>query len=92
MLSLLGRRMLAGGGFWDPAYGRVGGDASVVAALFLDGEGNQYLHRIAYLTADPNLGDDPATQQCRAVATLGLDRRVGSLARGGRGRHRRAGL
>ena len=68
ILSLLGRRLLAGGGFWDPAYGRVGGDASVVAALFMDGEGNQYLHRIAYLTVDPNLVDDPATQQCRAVA------------------------
>ena len=70
VLSLLGRRLLSGGGFWDPAYGRLGGDASVLAALFADGEGNQYLHRLVYLLADPNRADDPATQQCRAVASV----------------------
>lgn len=70
VLSLLGKRMLSGSGFWDPAYGRLGGDASVVAALFADGEGNQYLHRLLYLRADPNREEDPATQQCRAVAGL----------------------
>lgn len=70
VLSLLGRRMLSGGGFWDPAYGRIGGDSSVLAALFADGEGNQYLHRLLYLRTDPNAQDDPATQQCKAVASL----------------------
>lgn len=70
VLSLLGRRLLSGGGFWDPAYGRLGGDASVLAALFADGEGRHYLHRLIYLTVDPNRPEDPATQQCRAVATI----------------------
>ncbi|WP_043338452.1 phage terminase large subunit [Belnapia moabensis] len=70
-LSLLGRRLASGGGFWDPAYGRPGaGDASVLAATYADGEGNHYLHRLAYLTHDPDSQVDPATQQCRAVARL----------------------
>lgn len=79
VLSLLGRRMLSGGGFWDPAYGRLDGDASVVAALFADGEGNHYLHRLLYLRADPNRAEDPATQQCRAVAALAATLRLPAL-------------
>jgi hypothetical protein len=68
-LSLLGRRLLSGGGFWDPAYGRPGvGDASVLACVYVDGESNSYLHRLAYLTHDPDSATDPATQQCQAVA------------------------
>lgn len=71
VLSLLGRRMVSGGGFWDPAYGRPGrGDGSVLAACFADAEGNHYLHRLAYLTHDPDSPEDPATQQCRQVARL----------------------
>lgn len=70
-LSLLGRRLLSGCGFWDPAYGRPGtGDASVLAATYADGDGNHYLHRLAYLAHDPDSAVDPATQQCRAVAAL----------------------
>jgi hypothetical protein len=71
VLSLLGRRLHSGGGFWDPAYGRPGvGDASVLAGTYVDGEGNHYLHRIAYLTHDPDAAEDPATQQCRQVARI----------------------
>jgi hypothetical protein len=72
VLTLLGRRLVSGGGFWDPAYGRAGGggDASVLAAVYADGEGNRYLHRLAYLAHDPDRPEDPATQQCRAVAAI----------------------
>ncbi|MBX6375660.1 MAG: phage terminase large subunit, partial [Acetobacteraceae bacterium] len=71
VLTLMGRRLVSGGGFWDPAYGRPGaGDASVLAAIYADGEGNHYLHRLAYLTHDPDRPEDPATQQCRAVAAI----------------------
>jgi len=74
VLTLLGHRIVSGGGWWDPAYGRPGsGDASVVAATYVDGEGQHYLHRLAYLLHDPNAADDPATQQCRAVAALAKD-------------------
>jgi hypothetical protein len=69
VLSLLGQRLVSGGGFWDPAYGRPG-DASVLAACYADAEGNHYLHRVAYLAHDPEARDDPATQQCHAVAAI----------------------
>ncbi|WP_338664029.1 phage terminase large subunit [Pararoseomonas sp. SCSIO 73927] len=74
VLSLLGRRLVSGGGYWDPAYGREGkGDSSVLAATFCDGEGNHYLHRLAYITQDPEAQPDPATQQCRRVAQIAKD-------------------
>lgn len=75
VLRLLGRRLVSGGGFWDPAFGRPsGGDSSVVAVTYADDQGHQYAHRIAYLTHDPdNAAVDPATQQCRAVAALARD-------------------
>ena len=50
MLSIDGRRMVSATGWWDPAYGAPGrGDASVVAAVFVDGEGGYWLHGIRYL-------------------------------------------
>lgn len=73
-LTLLGRRLLSGGGFWDPAYGKPGGgDGSVLAAVYVDGENNSYLHRLAWLTHDPDSRVDPATQQCQAVAAIARD-------------------
>ena len=42
----------------------------MLAATYADGEGNHYLHRLAYLAHDPDSPVDPATQQCRAVAAL----------------------
>ena len=74
VLSLLGKRMASGGGFWDPAYGRPGaGDSSVLACAYADAEGNHYLHRVAYLTHEPDAEPDPATQQCRDVARIARD-------------------
>lgn len=72
VLTLLGHRLVSGGGFWDPAYGRPGiGDGSVLAACFADAEGNHYLHRLHWVTHDPEVTDpDPATQQCRQVAGI----------------------
>lgn len=70
VLTLLGRQLVSGGGFWDPAYGRPGADSSVLAATYADNDGNHFLHRLAYLTVNPNLTEDPATQQCQAVARI----------------------
>jgi hypothetical protein len=71
VLTLLGHRLVSGGGFWDPAYGRPGaGDASVLACCFADGDGRAFLHRLAYLTHDPAAALDPATQQCRRAAAI----------------------
>ena len=70
-LWLLGRRMLSGGGFWDPSFGRIDrGDGSVLAAIYTDGDGGHYLHRLAWITQRADAADDPATQQCRQVAGL----------------------
>ena len=71
VLTLMGRQMVSGGGWWDPAFGRPGvGDASVLACTYADAEGRHYLHRLAYLLHDPEAEDDAATQQCRAVAEI----------------------
>jgi hypothetical protein len=80
VLTLMGTRLVAGGGWWDPAFGRPGagsghgrGDASVVAATYADATGRHYLHRLAYVTHDPDAAEDPATQQCRKVAEIARD-------------------
>lgn len=76
-LWLLGRRMASGGGFWDPSFGRVeGGDGSVLAATYADAEGGHYLHRLAWITQREDAPDDPATQQCRQVASLARELRL----------------
>ncbi len=70
-LSIGGVRMVAASAWWDPAYGNgKTGDGSTVAAVFVDGEGRYWLHRILYLKVDPASSVDPATQQCRQVARL----------------------
>jgi hypothetical protein len=71
ILSIAGRRMVSATGWWDPAYGAPGtGDASVVAAVFVDADGGYWLHGIRYLTHNPALVRevDEATQLCRQVA------------------------
>ncbi|WP_240791166.1 phage terminase large subunit [Roseomonas sp. AR75] len=74
VLTLMGTRLVSGGGWWDPAFGRPDkGDSSVVAVTYADAQGRTYLHRIAYVTQDSGARDDPATQQCRAVARIAQD-------------------
>ncbi len=74
VLRLMGRRLVSGGGHWDPAFGRPGrGDGSVLAACYVDATGNHYLHRLHWLTHDPESTTDPATQQCAAVAAIARD-------------------
>jgi hypothetical protein len=73
-LWLLGRRMVSGGGYWDPSYGRAqGSDGSVLAATYCDAENHHFLHRVAWITQDAQAADDPATQQCRQVAALAAE-------------------
>lgn len=75
LLTIGGRRMVSAACWWDPAYGAPGkGDSSVVAALFTDGEGLYWLHRVRYLTHDPARTDtDEATQLCRQVARFAAE-------------------
>ena len=71
ILSIDAQRMVSATGWWDPAFGAPGaGDASVVAAVFVDADGTYWLHGMRYLSHDPALvGEiDEATQLCRQVA------------------------
>ena len=80
--------MVSASAWWDPAYGAPGaGDASVVAAVFVDAEGAYWLHGIRYLSHDPaQLREtDEATQLCRQVARV----RRGAAAAGSRDRDQR---
>jgi hypothetical protein len=73
VMTLMGNRLVSGGAFWDPSFGRADrGDASAVAATFADGDGRYYLHRVAYITHDPKRADS-AHEQCRTVATIARD-------------------
>jgi hypothetical protein len=76
VLSLSGRRMVSASCWWDPAYGAPDiGDASVVAAVFVDEGGTYWLHDIRYLNHDPAQRHevDEATQLCRQVAAFARD-------------------
>ena len=82
MLSIGGRRMVSATAWWDPAYGSPGaGDASVVAAVFVDAEGAYWLHGIRYLSHDPaQLQEtDEATQLCRQVAAFAAEMRLPAI-------------
>ena len=81
-LAIADRRMVSASGWWDPAYGAPGsGDASVVAAVFVDDDGGYWLHGVRYLTHDPALiGEiDEATQLCRQVARFAAEHYLPSI-------------
>ncbi len=82
ILTLLGRRLVSASCCWDPAYGDPRrGDSSVIAAVFVDGEGRYYLHRIAYLTHDPaRVGEvNEAQQLCRQAVAFARDLHLPSI-------------
>jgi hypothetical protein len=72
-LMLVKRRLVSASCWWDPSFGSPDkGDASVIAALFTDAEGDYWLHGVRYLEHDPHLAEsvDEATQLCRQVANF----------------------
>lgn len=66
VLKIKAHRLVSGCAWWDPAFGKVGGDKSVVAAVFSDNEGNFYIHRLLYLTVPEN--EEATHYQCAQVA------------------------
>lgn len=56
--------------WWDPSFGKEGGDHSVLACLFVDKARQYYLHRLCYIKVDPDKGEDEATQQCEQVVHM----------------------
>jgi hypothetical protein len=70
VLTLAGRRMVSVSAWWDPAFGRDGGDRSILAVLYADAEGEYWLHHVAQIKLSLRDDEDEATQQCRQVAAL----------------------
>ena len=76
LLTLGGKRLVSASCWWDPAYGAPGkGDASVIAAVYTDTDGDYWLHRVQYLSHDPARVEevDEATQLCRQAAKFAED-------------------
>ena len=70
VLRLGGKQLLSASCWWDPSYGSPdAGDASVIAAVFTDEDGDYRLHRVRYLQHDPARIEetDEATQMCLQV-------------------------
>lgn len=73
------KKMISASGWWDPAFGSEKRDKSVFAAVFIDEEGNYYLHRLEYITVHAKEDEDEATQQCRRVAAIAKELYLPSL-------------
>ncbi len=82
ILTIGGRRMVSVTAWWDPAYGSPDrGDASVIAAVFVDDDGNYLLHDLRYIVHDPKRRDDvdEATQLCRQVVQFAQELHLPSI-------------
>ncbi len=72
-LSLKGRQLVSASCWWDPSFGSPDkGDASVIAAVYTDDQGQYWLHALRYMTYDRALLDraDEATQLCHQVVAF----------------------
>lgn len=73
------KQMVSCGAWWDPSKGKEGGDASVFAIVFMDGEGERYLYRVDYLRFDPFDLEPVISQHCAQVAFAAQMCRVPSV-------------
>ncbi len=69
-LEIGARRMVSASAYWDPAFGKAGGDNSVVAIVFADEDGHRYIQHVEYIQISTLADDDEATQQCAVVVDL----------------------
>jgi hypothetical protein len=70
LLYLSGKQIVSCSAWWDPSFGSAGGDASVLAVIFTDEDGKNYIHHIEYIRVDEANKDDEATQQCQKIASV----------------------
>lgn len=70
VLTIAGKRMASVSAWWDPAFGREGGDKSILAVVYGDETGHYWLHHIAQIKVRARDDEDAASQQCRQVAQL----------------------
>lgn len=72
-LKIAGRKIVSGSAFWDPSFGKASGDASVLAVVFTDSEGDYWLHHMEYIRVRAGDDEDEATLQCQKIVELARD-------------------
>jgi len=80
VLSLMGKKIVSASAWWDPSFGKASSDASVLAVIFTDEEGDYYLHRLEYITVQAAREEDEATLQCRQVVEVAQELFLPSIA------------
>jgi hypothetical protein len=70
ILRIGGRKLVSCSAWWDPAFGSARNDASVLAVVYTDEDGDHWLHRVEYIQVKASEGEDEATLQCRRVAQI----------------------
>jgi len=71
LLQIGDTKMVSASAWWDPSFGKAGGDASVLAIVFTDEKGCYWLHHLAYIKSDiSDTNSDEASDQCRQIARL----------------------
>lgn len=68
ILHLNGKRLVSCAAWWDPSFGSAHGDASVLAIIYTDEDGQYYLHHLDYIRVNAASDDDEASQQCIQIA------------------------
>ncbi len=79
VLSIGGRKLVSCSAWWDPAFGKASGDASVLAVVYTDEDGDYWLHRVAYINVMPKEDEDEASLQCREVTRIAKELFVPSI-------------
>lgn len=80
LLQIGDRKMVSASAWWDPAFGKKGGDGSVLAVVYTDETGCYWLHRIVYIKNDAADDIDEATHQCRVIAQVAKELLLPSVA------------
>lgn len=80
ILRIGGRKIVSCSAWWDPAFGSAKNDASVLAVVYTDEDGNHFLHRVEYIGVTAGEGEDEASLQCRHVAAMARELFIPSIA------------
>ena len=70
VLNLMDQKIISASAWWDPAFGSVKGDNSVLAIIFTDEAGHHYLHHIEYIKLTEKDEGNEARAQCKIIAGL----------------------
>ncbi len=70
ILSIKGKKLVSASAWWDPAFGSVKGDGSVLACVYTDEDGDYWLHHLEYIKNSINSREDEATAQCQKICNL----------------------